>query len=60
MQELNPTVKGLQGEVSSLEIQVIDVKDKQGASAKDFPHMEEKTKFVDDQWQLKNELLCQY
>ena len=48
MEELNPTVKRLQGKFSSLETEVIDVKDKQGALAKDFRHMEENAKFVND------------
>ena len=49
MEELNRTVKGLQEKVSSLEIEVVGVKDKQCILAKNFSHMEENAKFVDEQ-----------
>ena len=47
MEELNKTVKGLQGKVSSLEIDVVSIKDKQKSLDKKFTHVESNSKFVD-------------
>ena len=47
MEELNKTVKGLQGKVSSLEIDVVSIKDKQKSLDNKFTHVESNSKFVD-------------
>ena len=47
MEELNKTVKGLQGKVSSLEIDVVSIKDKQKSRGQKFTHVESNSKFVD-------------
>ncbi|CAH3143395.1 unnamed protein product [Porites lobata] len=49
MEELNKTVKGLQGKVSSLEVDVVSIKgtDKQKSLDQKFTHVESNSKFVD-------------
>ena len=47
MEELNKTVKGLQGKVSSLEIDVVSIKDKQKSLDQKFTHVESNSKYVD-------------
>ena len=49
MEELNETVKDLQEKVSSLELEVVGVKDKQSTLVKNIPRMEENARFVDEQ-----------
>ena len=47
MEELNKADKGLQGKVSSLEIDVVSIKDKQKNLDEKFTHVESNSKFVD-------------
>ena len=47
MEELNIAVKGLQSKVSSLEIDVVSIKDKQKSLNEIFTHVESISKFVD-------------
>ena len=48
MEELNKAVKGLQGKVSSLEVDVVSIKDKQRSlDDNKFTHVESNSKFVD-------------
>jgi len=47
MEELNKAVKGLQGKVSSLEIDFVSIKDKQKSLDEKFTHVESNSQFVD-------------
>ena len=47
MEELNKAVKGLQGKVSFVEMDVASMKDKQKSLDEKFTHVESNCKFVD-------------
>ena len=47
MEELNNAVNGLQGKVSSLEKDVVSIKDKQKSLDQNYTHVESNSKFAD-------------